>query len=126
MGFTFSTIIPFNKSLDDKTSEAFKTLMKKELDNSMHKIQLETDQSIENYYVDLYYYIRPEDIFEKFLEIKVKMSLKRIDIEFLRDLAYKIFEEILNPIRQNVLNAMGNDLRVDYKPIGRAICYDFG
>ncbi len=60
----------------------------------------------------------------KYLKIEIDTSLNREDKDFIRDLGNKIFEEISNPIRQKILNAMGNDLRLDYKPIDMFICYE--
>ncbi len=37
--YVFSTKVPFNKELEDKTSEIFKTLMEKELDNTMNRLK---------------------------------------------------------------------------------------
>jgi hypothetical protein len=123
--YSFSTKVPFNKELEDKIAEIFKNLMKEELDKSMIKIISEIAQLQQEYSLLLYYINtdRNSNWPPKYLKIDVKFSLNdEGDEGSARNIGIKLFQEIENPIRQNIINAMGNDSRLEYKPVDSYIC----
>ena len=117
--YIFSTKVPFDKELDDETSEVFKTLMNQELDKSMNKIKSEMNQFLQNYTIILYYINsdKNNDWPPKYLKINVKFSLNGEEGDSPRNIGFKILGEIENPIRHNILNAMENNSRLEYKPV---------
>jgi hypothetical protein len=123
--YSFSTKVPFNKELEDKIAKVFKNLMKEELDKSMNKIISEIAQLQQEYSLLLYYINtdRNSNWPPKYLKIDVKFSLNdEGDEGSARNIGIKLFQEIENPIRQNIINAMGNDSRLEYKPVDSFIC----
>jgi hypothetical protein len=121
--YILSTKLPFNEELDNKTSDVFKTLMEKELGNSIDRIILEINQSLKGYTIISYFVNNDKNVSPKYLKMEIEFRLNGDDKDLIQDLGSRIFEEILNPIRINILNAMGNDLRLDYKIIDNFICH---
>jgi hypothetical protein len=121
--YILSTKVPLNEELDNKTSDVFKALMEKELGDSIDRIILEINQSLKGYTITSYFVNNDKHVSPKYLKMEIEFRLNGENKDLILNLASKIFEEINNPIRITILNAMGNDLRLDYKIIDEIICH---
>jgi hypothetical protein len=102
--YIFSTIIPIGNNL------SFKEEMKEALTDYMGQITASVKQDIQD--------VKLTDMYSG-LNIKIGITLNREDDSLIQDLAGKIDEEILNPIRMKIISSMENkgEGTVDYKTV---------